>query len=55
METEQDKSDKKLMHANFASSEVKKEDRKPLSYKLKYFTAAAIFYGNMAFVSISNR
>ncbi len=52
MESKSDKSDQKFLPENFPSSGVQKEDRKPLSYKLKYITAAVIFYGNIAFVRL---
>lgn len=35
------------------SFQIEKEDRKPLSNKLKFITAAVIFYGNMTFVSFT--
>lgn len=51
MATKEDKSNNKLKPKNSLSSEDKNEDRTPLPNKLKYITAAVIFYGNIAFVS----
>lgn len=43
--------DTSTKHHSISSSTQKEDEGKPLPKKLKYLTAAVIFYGNIAFVS----